>query len=82
MEPVTTLSMGIQPYPNHIHKIAWYELVTRLASTELVPILNVAIILGLLHFEVLPHHLFIYLQTWLSLIVEVKLCQIIYTSPL
>src|SRR6202167_928403 len=37
MEPVTALSVGIQPYPNRIHKIARYGSVTGLAPTELVP---------------------------------------------
>jgi hypothetical protein len=37
MEPVTALSVGIQPYPNHIHKIAQYGSVTGLAPTKLVP---------------------------------------------
>jgi hypothetical protein len=37
MEPVTALSVGIQPYPNRIRKITRYGLVTGLAPTELVP---------------------------------------------
>jgi hypothetical protein len=37
MEPVTALSVGIQPYPNRIRKITRYGLVTGLAPTKLVP---------------------------------------------